>query len=122
MAAVASGKDMEKPTAEASLIHHIRITLTSRNVRSLEKVCTGLVANAKKQKLRVKGPVRMPTKILRITTRKTPCGEGSKTWDRFQMRIHKRVIDLQSPSEIVKQITTINLEPGVEVEVTIADN
>ena len=64
----------------------------------------------------------MPTKILRITTRKTPCGEGSKTWDRFQMRIHKRVIDLQSPSEIVKQITTINLEPGVEVEVTIADN
>ncbi|MEI4884379.1 30S ribosomal protein S10, partial [Klebsiella pneumoniae] len=73
------------------------------------------------QKLRVKGPVRMPTKILRITTRKTPCGEGSKTWDRFQMRIHKRVIDLHSPSEIVKQITSINIEPGVEVEVTIAD-
>ena len=49
------------------------------------------------------GPVRMPT--LRITTRKTPCGEGSKTWDRFQMRIHKRVIDLHSPLETVKQIT-----------------
>lgn len=29
----------------------------------------------------------MPTKILRITTRKTPCGEGSKTWDRFQVNI-----------------------------------
>nr|CAH7720866.1 unnamed protein product [Callosobruchus chinensis] len=37
------------------------------------------------------------------------------------MRIHKRVIDLPSPSEIVKQITSINIEPGVEVEVTIAD-
>merc|ERR1711981_697580 len=47
--------------------------------------------------------------------------EGSKTWDRFQMRIHKRVIDLHSPSEIVKQITSISIEPGVEVEVTIAD-
>ena len=34
----------------------------------------------------VKGPVRMPTKCLRITTRKTPCGEGSKTWDKFQLR------------------------------------
>lgn len=64
----------------------------------------------------------MPTKILRITTRKTPCGEGSKTWDRFQMRIHKRVIDLTSSSDVIKQITTINIEPGVEVEVTIADN
>jgi len=31
------------------------------------------------------------------------------------------VIDLHSPSEIVKQITSINIEPGVEVEVTIAD-
>lgn len=90
-------------------------------MRSLEKVCSDLIDAAKKQNLRVKGPVRMPTKILRITTRKTPCGEGSKTWDRFQMRIHKRVIDLHSPSEIVKQITSINIEPGVEVEVTIAD-
>uniref|UniRef100_A0A674NU40 Ribosomal protein S20 n=1 Tax=Takifugu rubripes TaxID=31033 RepID=A0A674NU40_TAKRU len=60
-------------------------------------------------------------RTLRITTRKTPCGEGSKTWDRFQMRIHKRLIDLHSPSEIVKQITSISIEPGVEVEVTIAD-
>lgn len=84
-------------------------------------VCTDLISGAKKQNLRVKGPVRMPTKILRITTRKTPCGEGSKTWDRFQMRVHKRVIDLHSPSEIVKQITSISIEPGVEVEVTIAD-
>jgi ribosomal protein uS10 len=65
-----------------------------------------LISGAKKQILRVKGPVRMPTKVLRITTRKTPCGEGSKTWDRFQMRIHKRVIDLHSPSEIVKQIVS----------------
>jgi hypothetical protein len=32
------------------------------------------------------------------------------------MRIHKRLIDLHSPSEIVKQITSIHIEPGVEVE------
>jgi len=102
-------------------VHRIRITLTSRNVKSLEKVCADLIKGAKEKELRAKGPVRMPTKTLRITTRKTPCGEGSKTWDRFQMRIHKRVIDLHSPSEIVKQITSISIEPGVEVEVTIAD-
>merc|ERR1712136_311828 len=74
-----------------------------------EKVCSELVGAAKEKNLRVKGPVRMPTKTLRITTRKTPCGEGSKTWDRFQMRIHKRIIDLQSPAEIVKQITSFRL-------------
>lgn len=157
-------KDTGKPVAEEAVIHKIRITLTSRNVPSLEKgkpifisacswnscvfnvtilVCSELVGAAKDKNLRVKGPVRMPTKTLRITTRKTPCGEGSKTWDRcdfvfyctylgvtklishsvirFQMRIHKRIIDLQSPAEIVKQITSFSIEPGVEVEVTIAD-
>ena len=46
---------------------------------------------------------------------------GTNTWDRYEMRIHKRLIDLHSPSEIVKQITSISIEPGVEVEVTIAD-
>ncbi|GFG36727.1 hypothetical protein Cfor_00880 [Coptotermes formosanus] len=112
---VSFNKDPEKPGTEAALIHRIRITLTSRNVRSLEKVCADLINGAKKQNLRVKGPVRMPTKILRITTRKTPCGEGSKTWDRFQMRIHKRVIDLHSPSEIVKQIVSFKKRKSIFV-------
>merc|ERR1711934_724592 len=94
---------------EETRVHKIRIYLTSRNVKALEKVCADLI----------KGPVRMPTKILRIMTRKSPCGEGTNTWDRFEMRIHKRVIDLHSPSETVKQITSINIEPGVVVEVTI---
>ena len=100
-------------------VQKIRITLTSKNVKNLEKVCLDLINRAKDNKLKVKGPVRMPTKVLRITTRKTPNGEGSKTWDRFEMRIHKRLIDLLSPTEIVKQITSISIEPGVEVEVTI---
>ena len=69
-------------------------------------VCADLIRSAKEEHLRVKGPIRMPTKILKITMRKTPCGEGSKTWDRFEMRIHKRVIDLHSPAETVKKIVS----------------
>lgn len=41
-------------------------------------VCADLVRGAKDKKLRVKGPVRMPTKVLNITTRKSPCGEGMR--------------------------------------------
>jgi small subunit ribosomal protein S20e len=102
-------------------------------------VCQELIERAKSKDLRVKGPVRLPTKTLKITTRKTPCGEGSKTWDTFEMRIHKRLIELvvyslvttsigammltikslNAPTEVVKQII-INIEAGVEVEVTIA--
>ena len=71
---------------DAPKIHKIRITLTSRKVTSLEKVCSELIERAKSKELRVKGPVRMPTKNLKVSTRKTPCGEGSKTWDMFEMR------------------------------------
>lgn len=81
-------------------------------------VCADLVQRSKDKDLRVKGPVRLPTKVLKITTRKTPCGEGSKTWDHLEMKIHKRLIDLTSPAEVVKQITSMSIEPGVEVEVT----
>jgi small subunit ribosomal protein S20e len=98
----------------------IRITLSSTKVRPLEQACSDLIAQAAKHEQKAKGPVRMPTKTLRITTRKTPCGEGSKTWDRFEMRIHKRVIDLTCTMQVIKEITAINIEPGVDVEVTVA--
>jgi small subunit ribosomal protein S20e len=118
MSYVAKDKDAGA-AAPAAPIHQIRITLTSKNVKNLEKVCADLISRGKDKQLHVKGPVRLPTKVLTHTTRKSPCGEGSKTWDRYEMRIHKRLIDLYSPSEVVKQITSISLEPGVEVEVTI---
>ncbi|VDP02908.1 unnamed protein product [Heligmosomoides polygyrus] len=81
------------------------------DVRSLEKVCAQLIEGAKNENLVVKGPIRLPTKVLRITTRKTPCGEGSKSWDRFQMRIHKRLISLHTPADLLRQITSISSSP-----------
>ncbi|XP_054984637.1 40S ribosomal protein S20-like, partial [Sorex araneus] len=122
LSAALAFKDAGKTLVEPEVaLHRSRITLTSRNVKSLEKVCADLIRGAKERNLKVKGPAQTPTKALRITTRKSLCGEGSTTWHRFQMRIHKCLIDLHSPSEIVKQITSISIEPGVEVKVTIAD-
>ncbi|KAK5778058.1 hypothetical protein PVK06_046025 [Gossypium arboreum] len=69
-------------------------------------LCSDLIQAAKAKAIRVKGPVRIPTKVLRITTRKAPCGE---------------VIDLYSTPDVVKQVTSITMEPGVQVEVTIVD-
>ena len=70
-------------------------------------MCADLISGAKDKQLKVKGPVRLPTKVLHITTRKSPAGEGTNTWDRFEMRIHKRLLDLHSPADVVKQITSI---------------
>ena len=132
-------KEGKENLQEQDQEHKIRITITSKNCSAIERISNELVKAAKDKNLKVKildhvfafslsnmilqvkGPVRMPTKTLRITTRKTPNGEGSKTWDRYQMRIHKRVIDLQSPTETVRQITQLSIDPGMDVEVTICD-
>lgn len=46
---------------------------------------------------------------------------GTNTFDRFELRIYKRLIDLHSASDVVRQITSINIDPGVEVEVTVSN-
>eukprot|EP00934_Nitzschia_sp_Nitz4_P003295 Nitzschia sp. Nitz4//scaffold7_size249615//45983//46351//NITZ4_001149-RA/size249615-processed-gene-0.179-mRNA-1//-1//CDS//3329558358//3285//frame0 len=107
---------------EEEEVHRIRITLTSRNVANLEKVCADLKKASVDRDLPVSGPVRLPTKRLRITTRKAPSGEGTNTWDRFEMRIHKRLMDMHAPASVVKQVTSIPIEPGVTVDVTINDD
>ena len=86
MSYVAPKGDKDYDGAPAAKSHKIRITLTSKNVKNLEKgaceasgghtdptVCTDLVNRSKDKDLRVKGPVRLPTKCLTITTRKTVC-------------------------------------------------
>jgi len=118
MSAYAPKKDIGDEAAPA-ISHKVRITLTSRNVKNVEEACSKLKAGALEQGVKVSGPVRMPTKKLRITTRKAPSGEGTNTWDRFEMRIHKRLIDLHTTSDVVKQITSMEVKPGVEIDVVI---
>jgi small subunit ribosomal protein S20e len=78
--------------------------LSAKEIKPLEDVCNQILSKTKEMNFKFRGPVRIPTKTLKITTRKTPCGEGSDTWDRFEMRIHKRVIDLDCPISKVKEV------------------
>lgn len=47
---------------------------------------------------------------------------GTNTWDRFEMRIHKRVLDLHCPSSAVKEITNFKIAPGVDVNLSVWKN
>ncbi|KCV72898.1 30S ribosomal protein S10p/S20e [Fonticula alba] len=118
MSAVAATKPgFEAPTA---LPTTIRITITSTDVKKAERVCRDLLQKIKtRDSIAFKGPMRMPTKVLRLTTRKTPNGQGSKTWDKFEMRIHKRVIDITATITEARTVTNVNIESGVNVEVTV---
>merc|ERR1712110_1308282 len=97
----------------------IRITLKGREVKPLEQACSKIVERAKGRGYETRGPVRIPTKILRITCRKSPCGEGTNTWDRYEMRIHKRVIDIFCPISVVRDITSFKMSNQVDIDLQI---
>merc|ERR1711998_755816 len=90
-----------------------------RATNHLEEACSEMISRAKNKGYETRGPVRIPTKILRITTRKSPCGEGTNTWDRFEMRIHKRVIDIMCPISVVRDITSFKMGATVDIDLSI---
>merc|ERR1711968_361768 len=97
----------------------IRITLKGREVKPLEQACGKIVERAKGRGYETRGPLRIPTKILRVTCRKSPCGEGTNTWDRYEMRIHKRVIDIFCPISVVRDITSFKMGATVDIDLHI---
>ena len=54
---------------------------------------------------------------MRICCRRTPCGEGSKTWDNWEMTVFKRYIDLECTAAQMKEVTSITIPSGVEINV-----
>ena len=118
-------KDLKKGKEEEQPKLHFRLTITNRNVKSIEDVTKTIVERAKNLKesseLTIRGPRRMPTKTLRITTRKSPCGNGTNTFDKFEMRIHKRVIDFNCTREELKKITNVEIAAGIIIEANELD-
>mmetsp|Transcript_116871 Transcript_116871/g.164243 ORF Transcript_116871/g.164243 Transcript_116871/m.164243 type:complete len:131 (+) Transcript_116871:87-479(+) len=112
------GKTGGYDAAEGTL-HRIRMTLTSRDVPSLEKVCSALKSRAKDRGLKVSGPVRLPTKHMEVTTRRAPSGNGTNTWDTYTMRVHSRIVELHAAVKDVKELTTVDISSGVIVDVKV---
>lgn len=67
----------------------------------------------------MKGPIPLPTKKLRISTRKTPCGDGTDTYEKWELRIHKRLIEVQADDRILRDIMRIKIPSSVNVEMTL---
>ena len=64
------------------------------------------------------GPIPLPTKKLVVPVRKTPCGEGTPTWEKWSMRIHKRLIDIYEPTaKTVDSLGKVEVPAGVFIKI-----
>ena len=98
-----------------------RIKLASTDIEKINSVCTSIKDIVEKTGVDMHGPIPLPTKKLKVTTRKCPCGDGKATWDRFEMRIHKRMIDLGVDERALRLVMRVPIPEGLNIEIEMID-
>lgn len=102
-----------------------RIKLTGTNIRELEEVCAQIKEIAKRAGVAIAGPIPLPTKRLRVPVMKTPCGDGTghgnTTWDRWELRIHSRLIDVGADQRALRQIMRIEIPENVNIQIKLKE-
>jgi len=100
---------------------HTRIKLASINIDKLNEIISAVREIATKSGIAIRGPIPLPTKRLKITTRKSPCGDGKASFDRFEMRIHKRLIDMPADERVLHNIMRLPIPKEVNVEIEMIE-
>lgn len=103
------------------MMQKARIKLASTDISKINELCSSIKDIVEKTKVKIKGPIPLPTKRLKHTTRKSPDGEGTATFDNFEMRIHKRLIDLGLDERALRLIMRIPIPKGVQITIEILD-
>ncbi|GIU69515.1 MAG: 30S ribosomal protein S10 [Candidatus Woesearchaeota archaeon] len=98
-----------------------RIKLASTDINKINQTCAYIKDVAEKTGVVMKGPIPLPTKKLKVTTRKGPCGNGTATWDRFEMRVHKRLIDLGIDERALRLVMKVPIPEGLNIEIEMID-
>jgi len=99
----------------------VRIKLQSVEIDRLNEVIDRIKTIASGAGIPISGPIPLPTKRLKVTTRKSPDGDGTATFDRYEMRIHKRIIDLPANDRILHNIMRISIPRTVKIKIEMVD-
>ncbi|MGC8629240.1 MAG: 30S ribosomal protein S10 [Candidatus Micrarchaeia archaeon] len=97
-----------------------RIKLISGSKDAARDVAKQIASIAKGIGIKYKGPIPLPTKHMVIPTRKTPCGDGSDTYDHWEMRVHKWLVEIDGSDQALRQVMRIPVPDSVQIEITLS--
>ncbi len=96
------------------------IKLVSTVAKDIDAIAGQIKFIATSINVESRGPVPLPTRRLSHTTRKTPCGDGSHTYEKWEMRVHKRLIIIDGSEQALRQIMRIRVPDTVQIEISLA--
>jgi small subunit ribosomal protein S10 len=97
----------------------IRIRLKAFDYRLLDRAAKDIAETASRTGSAVAGPIPLPTRIERFTVNRSPHVD-KKSMDQFEMRTHKRLLDIIDPAaKTVDELKKLNLPAGVDIKIEV---
>ena len=99
----------------------VRIKLNSIEIDPINNVIESIREITNRAGVVMRGPIPLPTKHLAIKTRKSPCGNGTATFDKFEMRVHRRIIDIPAEDRILHPIMKLQIPRSVQIKIDMKE-
>ena len=108
---------MVKKKEKEEIKQKIRIRIRSYDNKIIDSSARQIVETAQRQGAEVVGPIPMPTEIKKYTVNSSTFVHKNSR-DQYEMRVHKRLIDIMSPSaKTIDALMNLNLPAGVDIEI-----
>jgi small subunit ribosomal protein S10 len=98
-----------------------RINLSSLDINKLNEICDSIKEIAKKTKVKIYGPIPLPLKKMKLTTRRSPCGDGKASFEDYEMRVHKRLVDLDINERALRLVMRVPIPEGVNISIELKE-
>lgn len=106
-----------KSTSTAGGFDRLRISVRAYEHRVLDASVKQIIDTASRYNAQVVGPVPLPTDIKKYTVNRSPFIDKDSR-EQFEMRVHKRLIDILSPeAKVIEALSNIDLPSGVSIDV-----
>lgn len=110
----------KKTTAKQSEVQKLRIRVRAYESKVLDTSVKQIIDTARRFEATILGPIPLPTEIKRYTVnRATFVYKNAR--EQFEMRVHKRLIDIVNPTpKLIEALTNLSLPSGVDIDVKMA--
>lgn len=98
-----------------------RFVLTSTDYKKLTDFCNELLDVAKKTGVKHSGIIPLKTKKLLVPTRRGVSGGGTETYQKFQLRIHKRIIDIKADDKILRRVIKVEVPSDIQMSIELKE-
>lgn len=110
-------KKVTKKATDKEVAHKLRIRIRAYENKVLDNSVKQIIDTAIRHDAEVLGPTPLPTEIKKYTVNRSPFIYKNAR-EQFEMRVHKRLIDILSPNaKVIEALTNLSLPSGVNIDV-----